>query len=59
MTNHIQAEDLEAGDRFIDPEGNTKTVSRRRMIDHERVRLETREGDVAIISRYDTFLRAT
>jgi hypothetical protein len=54
MTNNnesiksVKAEDLEHGQRIIDPEGNEATVIRLRRVDHQRGRLETDLG-VAVV----------
>lgn len=55
MTNPITASNLEHLDRVIDAEGNTHTIARAQMIDHERVRISTLEGMVRVASNDELF----
>lgn len=56
MTNHmIKAEDIASGTRFDTADDESHICSRVRMIDHERLRIDTREGRVIICKRGDAF----
>jgi hypothetical protein len=50
----IKAEDLHAGIRIVDPEGNAATVRRYQWIDHQRGRLSTDLG-VAVVEHSTRF----
>lgn len=57
MTNNnmIQANALEANDRVRDSEGTIVIISRVRMIDHLRVRIDTKGGNARIAQNDELF----
>lgn len=59
MTNHnpnpITAENLEAGDRVLDREGEQKVIARVRIISHDRCQVFTKDGYVRVASRDEVF----